>query len=67
MSAGAPAPRNPRIDALLKVVLDKKASDLHIACGSPPMIRIDGDLTHLRWRSFREERLADRHRRKTQW
>jgi twitching motility protein PilT len=44
-----------RIDALLKVVLDKKASDLHIACGSPPMIRVDGELTHLRWRSVREE------------
>ena len=44
-----------RIDALLKVVLEKKASDLHLACGSPPMVRIDGDLTHLRWRSIREE------------
>ena len=44
-----------RIDALLKVVLEKKASDLHLACGSPPMIRVDGDLTHLRWRSIREE------------
>jgi twitching motility protein PilT len=44
-----------RIDALLKVVLEKKASDLHLACGSPPMIRVDGDLTHMRWRSLREE------------
>ncbi len=44
-----------RIDALLKVVLEKKASDLHLACGSPPMIRVDGNLTHLRWRSIREE------------
>jgi twitching motility protein PilT len=51
-AAGAPV---HRIDALLKVVLEKKASDLHLACGSPPMIRVDGDLTHLRWRSIREE------------
>ena len=51
----APAPSGPRIDALLKVVLEKKASDLHLACGSPPMIRVDGHLTHLRWRSLREE------------
>ena len=49
------SPASARIDALLKVVLEKKASDLHIACGSPPMIRVDGDLTHLRWRSVREE------------
>lgn len=55
MSA-SPAPGDGhRIDALLKVVLEKKASDLHIACGSPPMIRVDGDLTHLRWRTVREE------------
>jgi twitching motility protein PilT len=55
MSAAAPPAAGPRIDALLKVVLDKKASDLHLACGSPPMIRVDGNLTHLRWRSLREE------------
>jgi twitching motility protein PilT len=55
MSATGPGTAAHRIDALLKVVLEKKASDLHLACGSPPMIRVDGDLTHLRWRSIREE------------
>ena len=55
MSATASPAKAARIDALLRVVLEKKASDLHVACGSPPMIRIDGDLTHLRWRSVREE------------
>lgn len=55
MSATAPAAAGHRIDALLKVVLEKKASDLHIACGAPPMIRVDGDLTHLRWRTVRED------------
>jgi len=55
VSAAPPAPAAHRIDALLKVVLEKKASDLHIACGSPPMIRVDGDLTHMRWRTVREE------------
>ncbi len=55
MSAGTPAGTGHRIDALLRVVLEKKASDLHVVCGSPPMIRVDGDLTHLRWRSVREE------------
>ena len=56
MSAAPPAPSaSARIDALLKVVLEKKASDLHVVCGSPPMIRIDGDLVRLKWRSIREE------------
>ncbi len=55
MSEVRPAGTGHRIDALLRVVLEKKASDLHVACGSPPMIRVDGDLTHLRWRSVREE------------
>ncbi len=44
-----------RIDTLLRIVVDKKASDLHLAVGSPPMIRVDGDLTRLKWRTLTEE------------
>jgi twitching motility protein PilT len=33
-----------RIDTLLRIVVDKKASDLHLTVGSPPMVRVDGDL-----------------------
>jgi len=55
VSTAPPPGAGHRIDALLKVVLEKKASDLHIACGSPPLIRVDGDLTHMRWRSVRED------------
>ncbi len=29
---------------LLRVMLDKKASDLHLAVGRPPVVRIDGEL-----------------------
>ena len=32
------------IDALLKVMVSKNASDLHLRIGSPPMLRIDGKL-----------------------
>ncbi len=32
---------------LLKIMLDKDASDLHISTGSPPRIRVDGKLTVL--------------------
>lgn len=33
------------MQSLLKAAVDKKASDLHILPGMPPLMRIDGDLT----------------------
>ena len=54
MSAAPPQTR-ARIDSLLRVVLEKKASDIHLACGSPPLLRIDGELRRMKWRSIREE------------
>ncbi len=35
---------SPRIEVLLEEVVKKKASDLHLQVGLPPMIRIDGAL-----------------------
>lgn len=35
------------LPALLKAMTDKGASDLHITAGSPPRLRIDGDLVKL--------------------
>ena len=35
------------LQALLKTMLDKNASDLHITAGSAPRLRIDGDLVRL--------------------
>ncbi|HVC36677.1 MAG TPA: type IV pilus twitching motility protein PilT [Candidatus Dormibacteraeota bacterium] len=35
----------PRIEVLLEEVIKKKASDLHLQVGLPPMLRIDGSLT----------------------
>lgn len=35
----------PKIEVLLEEVIRKKASDLHIQVGLPPMLRIDGVLT----------------------
>ncbi|HUL73165.1 MAG TPA: type IV pilus twitching motility protein PilT [Vicinamibacterales bacterium] len=32
---------------LLKETLDKKGSDLHLSIGSPPQVRVDGELTKL--------------------
>ena len=39
------APLN--LQALLKAMLDKGASDLHITAGSPPRLRIDNELVRL--------------------
>jgi len=38
----------PTLHQLLKAMLDKGASDLHITTGSPPQLRIDGELVPLR-------------------
>jgi twitching motility protein PilT len=38
----------PNLHQLLKAMLDKGASDLHITTGSPPQLRIDGFLNPLR-------------------
>src|SRR5258708_23881338 len=35
------------INELLKMAIDRKASDLHLKVGSHPVLRIDGDLTPL--------------------
>jgi twitching motility protein PilT len=35
----------PRIEVLLDEVVKKKASDLHLQVGLPPMMRVDGSLT----------------------
>ena len=34
-----------RIEILLEEVIKKRASDLHLQVGLPPMLRIDGSLT----------------------
>jgi twitching motility protein PilT len=44
-----------RIDALLRIVVDKQASDIHLTVGSPPMVRVDGDLQRLKWRTLTEK------------
>ncbi len=40
------------IDELLRVMVDRKASDLHLRVGAPPLYRVDGEL-----QTFSDERL----------
>ncbi|HET6280383.1 MAG TPA: type IV pilus twitching motility protein PilT [Polyangia bacterium] len=46
--ATASPPQTVNLQQLLKAMVDKGASDLHLSTGSPPQLRIDGDLVPLR-------------------
>jgi twitching motility protein PilT len=46
--AAAGAPSGLNLQQLLKAMVEKGASDLHLTTGSPPQLRIDGDLVPLR-------------------
>src|SRR5262245_65591777 len=37
----------PSIEAFLREMIERRASDLHLTTSSPPMIRLHGDLTAL--------------------
>lgn len=44
----APVPQTVTLHQLLKTMVDKGASDLHITTGSPPQLRLDGELVPFR-------------------
>jgi len=44
-----------RIDAILKLVKDHGASDLHLTTGSPPMIRVNGSITPIPYEELSRE------------
>ncbi len=44
-----------RIDSFLHLVVDQRASDLHLHAGSVPLIRVDGDLIPLPYRKLTSE------------
>jgi twitching motility protein PilT len=43
-----------RIDRFLAVLPKRNGSDLHLSVGSPPILRIDGDLERIRYRALTE-------------
>jgi twitching motility protein PilT len=47
-TSAAPVPVSVNLQQLLKAMVEKGASDLHITTGSPPQLRIDGALVPLR-------------------
>jgi twitching motility protein PilT len=45
----------PKIDAFLTIMRDAGASDLHLSAGTPPVLRINGDLQEAEHRALSEE------------
>jgi twitching motility protein PilT len=43
-----------RIDRFLSILPKRNGSDLHLAVGSPPILRLDGDLERIRFRALTE-------------
>ncbi len=54
VAAGAPAERaaSSRIDRFLAILPARNGSDLHLAVGSPPILRLDGELERSRYRDI---------------
>jgi twitching motility protein PilT len=44
--------RETRIDRFLRLMNDRGASDLHLAAGHPPMVRVHGSLEPIRYRTL---------------
>jgi len=49
----------PRIDAFLRLAREQDCSDIHLTVGLPPLVRLDGDLTPLRYRELSASELDD--------
>ncbi len=48
----------PRLDAFLKLAREQGCSDLHLAVGLPPLLRMYGDLLPIRFRDLDERELT---------
>src|SRR5262249_45083198 len=42
----------PRIDAFLKIGREQGGSDIHFTVGQPPLVRLDGELTPIKYRAL---------------
>jgi twitching motility protein PilT len=48
----------PRIDAFLKLGREQGCSDIHFTVGLPPLVRLDGELTPLKYRELTQEEVT---------
>jgi twitching motility protein PilT len=47
-----------RIDAFLKLGREQGCSDIHFTVGLPPLVRLDGELTPLKYRELTREEIT---------
>src|SRR5262245_6621525 len=47
-----------RIDAFLQLAREQGCSDIHFTVGLPPLVRLDGELTQLKYRPLSDEELS---------
>ena len=50
---------NITMDKLLIMMFEKRASDLHIVAGAPPVLRIDGELRKINQENLTKEHCQD--------
>jgi twitching motility protein PilT len=53
-AASPPSSDGNRIDRFLAILPKRNGSDLHLSVGSPPIVRIDGELERMRYRTLTE-------------
>ncbi|NIQ10321.1 MAG: type IV pili twitching motility protein PilT, partial [Gammaproteobacteria bacterium] len=49
----------PRINAFLQLGRDQGGSDVHLAVGIPPMVRLHGELIPIKYRELTNEELQE--------
>ena len=49
----------PRINAFLQLGREQHCSDIHLAVGTPPLLRILGDLMPIKYRDLSETELQE--------
>jgi twitching motility protein PilT len=54
-SPDVPSVGNLHLDDILRFALERKASDIHLTAGLPPMVRIDGEVVPLPFRPLNQE------------
>jgi twitching motility protein PilT len=55
MKEDALAVHDVHIDEILRIAVERKASDIHITSGLPPMIRLDGEIVQLPYEKLTED------------
>lgn len=53
VAEGVPSVQDYHIDELLRMMVERKASDIHFTVGLPPMVRIDGEVVALPFQPLR--------------